>query len=65
MVRKNRGIYEILCTSWVLINMAPRNSVYVRRLIARLCKVQAGRIVLPPVGRGDDGAPRSSPTSAL
>ena len=27
MVRKNRGIYGILSTSWVLINMAPRNSI--------------------------------------
>ena len=28
MVCKNRGIYEFLCTSWVLITMAPRNTKY-------------------------------------
>ena len=27
MVSKNRGIYEFLCTSWVLITLAPRNSI--------------------------------------
>ena len=28
MVCKNMGIYRFLCTSWVLITMAPRNSVF-------------------------------------
>ena len=28
MVLKNRDIYGFLCTSWVLITMAPRNNLH-------------------------------------